>query len=300
MNTIAPVWDGNETWLVLGGGGLLAAFPIAYSVLLPALYLPVTIMLAGLILRGVAFEFRLRGRGRGKPFWSFAFAGGSMLATLAQGFVLGGFIQGVNVRHEPSGLASFAGGPFDWLTPYTLIVAAGLVWGYLLLGAAWLMLKTQDELHGQARGWTMMATIVTAAGLAAVSIATLIVHPQVAARWGVSLHGLDFPRLAPLLPIPLLGTVGLALAVWGVRCRSHLWPFVGAALVFISGYLGLAVGFAPYIVPNAITFRQAAADPSALSLMLIGTSVLLPLILGYTVFVYWTFRGKVTPDAGYH
>ena len=300
MNTIAPVWDGNETWLVLGGGGLLAAFPIAYAILLPALYLPVIVMLAGLILRGVAFEFRFRARGHGKPFWSLAFAGGSMLATLAQGFVLGGFIQGINVHHDPASLPSFAGGPFDWLTPYTLIVAAGLVWGYLLLGAAWLMLKTQDELHGQARGWTMMAVIVTAAALAAVSLATLVIHPQVAARWGVSMGRIDFARFAPLSTIPILGAIGLAVAALGVKRKSHRWPFAGAALVFVSGYLGLAVGFAPFIVPTAITFRQAAADPTALSLMLIGASILLPLILGYTVFVYWTFRGKVTPDAGYH
>ena len=300
MNTIAPVWDGNETWLVLGGGGLLAAFPLAYAILMPALYLPVTFMLAGLILRGVAFEFRLRGRNWGKRFWTLAFAGGSTMATLAQGFVLGGFIQGVNVHHDPFGLPVFAGGPFDWLTPYTLVVAVGLVWGYLLLGGAWLMMKTADDLHGQARGWTLLATAVTAAALTAVSLFTLVVHPQVAARWGVSLHGVDWSRLAPLSPIPLLGAAGLGVTALGVQRRSHRWPFAGAAMVFFSGYLGLAVGFAPFIVPTAVTFRQAAADPSALSLMGIGASVLLPLILGYTVFVYWTFRGKVTPDAGYH
>ena len=300
MNTIAPVWDGNETWLVLGGGGLLAAFPLAYAVLLPALYLPVTLMLAGLILRGVAFEFRLRGRARGQRFWTWAFTGGSLLATLAQGFVLGGFIQGVKTTTDAGGLAQFAGGPFDWLTPYTLLVAFGLVGGYGLLGAAWLMMKTEDALHGDARRWMTFAIPATALLLAAVSVATLLAHPDVAARWGVSRQGIDLARFAPLAPIPLLGAAGLAIAAIGVRRRSHRWPFAGGAMVFVSGYLGLAVGFAPFVAPGALTFRQAAADGSSLALMLAGGAVLLPLILGYTVFVYWTFRGKVTPDAGYH
>ena len=300
MNTIAPVWDGNETWLVLGGGGLLAAFPLAYAVLLPALYLPVTLMLAGLILRGVAFEFRLRGRARGKRFWTWAFTGGSVLATLAQGFVLGGFIQGVKTATGADGLIGFAGGPFDWLTPYTVLVAVGLLCGYVLLGAAWLMMKTQNALHGDARRWMAMTIPVTALLLPAVSVATVLVHPDVAERWGVSLKAVDLARFAPLSPIPLLGAAGLVVAAVGVRRRSHRWPFLGGALVFVSGYLGLAVGFAPFAVPGALTFRQAAADDSSLGLMLAGGAVLLPLILGYTVFVYWTFRGKVTADAGYH
>jgi len=295
MNTIAPVWDGNETWLVLGGGGLLAAFPLGYSILMPALYLPVTMMLAGLILRGVAFEFRLRGRHRGKRFWTIAFAGGSIIATLAQGFVLGGFIQGVKVSGD-----TFSGGPLDWLTPYTILIALGLVAGYSLLGAAWLVLKTADELHGDARRWSNIAVVLVGAFLACVSVATLVVHPQIAVRWGVTWRGFDLARFAPLAPIPVLGVAGLIIAGLGIRARSHALPFVGTFCIFLSGYLGLAAGFFPYVAPYRITFRQAAADPTALSLMLIGASVLLPLILGYTVFVYWTFKGKVTPDAGYH
>ena len=295
MNTIAPVWDGNETWLVLGGTALLGAFPLAYALLMPALYMPIMLMLAGLILRGVAFEFRLRGRKRGKPFWTGAFAAGSTIAALAQGFVLGGFIQGVKARG-----GGFAGGPLDWLSPYTLLVSAGLVAGYALLGSAWLMMKTQDELHGDARRWAGVATGVVAAFLAAISVATLWVHPQVAARWGVVAGRVDWARLLTLSPIPLLGVLGLTVTALGVRARSHRWPFVGGLLVFVSGYAGLAVGFAPYIAPYALTYEQAAAATNALQLLLIGTSVLLPLILVYTVFVYWTFRGKVTPDAGYH
>lgn len=298
MNSVAPVWDGNETWLVLGGGGLLAAFPLAYSVLMPALYLPVLLMLAGLILRGVAFEFRFRARRRGRRFWTQMFAGGSILTAVAQGLILGGFIQGVTVENE-----RFAGGPFDWLTPYTLLVSAGVVAGYALLGGAWLMAKTKDNLHGDAKRWTFLAALVTGALLAAVSLATLFVHPRIALRWGFDLSegwAVDWGVLGPLLAIPALGLVGFALVVEMSRRGSHRWPFVGALLVFFSGYLGLAASFMPNIVPYAIDFRQAAAPDNALGLMLVGTSVILPLILLYTAWVYWVFRGKIDEDAGYH
>lgn len=295
MDTIAPVWDGNETWLVLGGGGLFAAFPIAYGALLPAMYIPVFLMLLALILRGVAFEFRLRGRKRGKAFWTAAFAGGSLTATFAQGLILGGFIQGVTIED-----GVFAGQPFDWLTPYTLLVAVGLVAGYTLLGATWLIWRTSDELHGDAHRWAWIAGGVTAALLAAVSLATLFVHPRIAARWGFADGALDLAELAPKLPIPLLGLAGLAILFAGLARRSHGWPHLGATLIFLSGYAGLAAGFFPYIVPYAVTFRQAASAENALGFMLVGTSVILPVILGYTVWVYWLFRGKVTHDAGYH
>jgi cytochrome bd ubiquinol oxidase subunit II len=296
MDTIAPVWDGNETWLVLGGGGLLAAFPAAYALLMPALYLPVYAMLMGLILRGVAFEFRLRGRERGKRFWTGAFAAGSIVAAFSQGLILGGFIQGV--RADDAG--AFAGGAFDWLTPYTVLVAVGLVAGYALLGATWLLWKTRDELHGRARRWTRWSAVLTALALAAVSLATLFVHGDIAQRWGVTAGGVDWDRLSPLLVIPAIGLAGLGLIGWGLRRRSQGKPYLGAALVFLSGYLGLAVGFFPYVAPYALTFRQAASEPNALGLMLIGVAALLPLILGYTAWVYWVFRGKVGADAGYH
>ena len=195
MATIAPYWDGNETWLVLGGGGLFAAFPLAYAILMPALYLPVMVMLLALILRGVAFVFRLHGRTHGKTLWAVAFGFGSLLAALAQGAILGGFIQGVRVRGE-----AFAGGPFDWATPYTALVAVGLAAGYALLGAGWLMVKTADDLHGDARRWGKIAAACVAALLAAVSVATLAVHPGVAARWGVSASGVSLRALAPSAP----------------------------------------------------------------------------------------------------
>lgn len=298
MNTVAPVWDGNETWLVLGGGGLLAAFPLAYSVLMPALYLPVLLMLAGLILRGVAFEFRFRARDRGRKFWTWMFAGGSTLTAAAQGLILGGFIQGVTVEGD-----RFAGGAFDWLTPYTLLVATGIVAGYALLGGAWLMMKTTDNLHGDARRWTQISAAAVAVLLAAVSLATLFVHPQIAERWGLEAGpglAIDWSTLAPLLAIPALGLAGLLVVVGMARRGSHRWPFVGALTVFLSGYLGLAVSFMPTIVPYDIGFREAAAPDNALGLMLVGTAFILPLILGYTAWVYWVFRGKITPETGYH
>jgi cytochrome d ubiquinol oxidase subunit II len=294
MDSIAPVWDGNETWLVLGGGGLFAAFPLAYGVLAPALYLPLILMLLALILRGVAFEFRLHGRKRGKAFWTAAFAGGSLMATVAQGLVLGGFIQGVTVRD-----GRFAGQPFDWLTPYSLLIAAGLVAGYALLGGCWLVWKTRDELHGDARRWTWIAGAATAILLAAVSLATLVVHPRVAARWGFT-DGQFSLDVLPFLPIPILGAAGLLIVAEGLRRKEHGMPFAGAALVFLSGYLGLGVGFFPAIVPYAIDFRQAANADNALGLMLVGVAIMLPLILGYTAWVYWLFRGKVGGDEGYH
>jgi len=295
MASVAPVWDGNETWLVLGGGGLFAAFPFAFAAIMPALYIPILIMLLALILRGVAFEFRLHGRARGKPFWTAAFTVGSLAATVAQGLVLGGFIQGVTLRH-----GRFAGGPFDWLTPYTLLVAAGLVAGYALLGAAWLIWRTEDELHGRARRWAWLSLAAVAVLLAAVSLATLYIHPRVALRWGWEDGRFDLPRLTPMLPVPLLGLAGLALAALGLRRGSHGWPFAGAVLMFLSGYLGLAAGFFPNIVPYAMTFRQAANPDNTLGLLLVGAAILLPAIVGYSLWVYWIFRGKVSADEGYH
>ena len=295
VDSIAPIWDGNETWLVMGGGGLFAAFPKAYAVVLPALYGPIMLMLLGLVMRGVAFEFRARGRVRGRAFWTAAFAGGSITAAVAQGFVLGGFIQGVTMK-----AGAFGGGPWDWLTPYTVLVAAGIVAGYALLGATWLVWRTETELHGKARRWAWIAGPVVATLLAAVSLATLFVHPKIAVRWGFSGQAFDLPTFLPLAPIPLLGLAGLAIVAVGLMRKSHGWPFVGALLVFLSGYAGLAAGFFPNIVPYGMTFRQAANAENALGFMLWVTAFVLPAILAYSIWVYWIFRGKVTADAGYH
>lgn len=292
---IAPVWDGNETWLVLGGGGLFAAFPKAYSALMPALYLPIVLMLIALIFRGVAFEFRAHGRARGKTFWTAAFAGGSIAASLAQGFVLGGFVQGVDVVN-----GAFAGGPFDWLTPFSMLVAVSLVAGYALLGGCWLVFKAQGELYERARNWVKQVAVITALAMGAVSLATLGIDPRVTARWGLSMTHIDWPAFIKLAPLP---------AAAGLVCFS-LWrrwkgepliaPYILSVALFAIGYGGLAVSLWPYIVPFALTPHEAAAADNALAFLLWGAGPLLPVILGYTAYVYWLFRAKVDPDASYH
>ena len=292
---IAPVWDGNETWLVLGGGGLLAAFPKAYAALMPALYLPIFLMLLALIFRGVAFEFRHHGRGAGKRWWTFAFAAGSIVAALAQGMVLGGFIQGVTVVG-----GQFAGGPLDWLTPFSLLVAVGLVAGYALLGATWLVFKTQGELFERARGWVRQLAVMTALALGAVSLATLGVDPRVTERWGMSMTHVDWPAFVKMAPLPLLAGAICFLLWRGADTRRHLTPYLYAVCLFLVGYVGLAVSLWPFIVPFAMTPGEAAAADNALALMLWGAAPLLPIILGYTAYVYWVFRAKVSDDAAYH
>ena len=288
MESVAPVWDGNETWLVLGGGGLFAAFPVAYAVLMPALYVPILLMLLALIFRGVAFEFRLQGRRRGKRFWTAAFAGASITATIAQGLVLGGFIQGITLKD-----GRFAGGGLDWLTGYSLLVAAGLIAGYALLGGVWLVWRTEGELQDKARRWAWRAAAAVAVMLAVVGGATLLVHPLVAARWGYHDGTFDLVRLARLSPIPILGAIGLAMVALGLRRRAQFLPFFGTLLVFFSGYLGLAVGFFPYVAPYQLTYRQAANPDNTLAFLLGGAAFLLPAIIGYSLWVYWLFRGKV-------
>lgn len=292
---IAPVWDGNETWLVLGGGGLFAAFPKAYAALMPALYVPIVLMLIALIFRGVAFEFRAHGRKSGKTFWTAAFAGGSIAAALAQGFVLGGFIQGVRLEN-----GAFAGGPFDWLTPFSILVALSLAAGYALLGGCWLVFKAQGELYERARGWVKQVAVLTALAMGAVSLATLGVDPRVTARWGLSMTHVDWPNFIKLAPLPL-AALAVCFALWR-RWKGEplLAPYLLSVALFAIGYAGLAVSLWPYIVPFAMTPADAAAADNALAFLLWGAVPILPLILAYTAGVYWLFRAKVAPDAVYH
>jgi cytochrome d ubiquinol oxidase subunit II len=292
---IAPVWDGNETWLVLGGGGLLAAFPNAYAALMPALYAPIILMLLALIFRGVAFEFRHHGRGAGKRWWTIAFSAGSIVAAVAQGLVLGGFIQGVAVEG-----GQFVGGPLDWLTPFSLLVAAGLVAGYALLGAAWLVFKTQGDLFERARRWVTQLALLTAMAMGAVSLGTLGVDARVTERWGLSMTHVDWPAFVKMAPLPLLASVICFLLWRGAEERRHSTPYLYAVCLFLVAYVGLAVSLWPYIVPFVMTPAEAAAADNALALMLWGAAPLLPIILGYTAYVYWVFRAKVSDDAAYH
>jgi cytochrome d ubiquinol oxidase subunit II len=292
---IAPVWDGNETWLVLGGGGLFAAFPKAYAALMPALYLPIFLMLLALIFRGVAFEFRHHGRERGKKWWTVAFSAGSIIAAISQGLILGAFVQGVNVVD-----GEFVGGPLDWLTPFSILVAAALVAGYALLGAGWIVYKTQGELYERARGWVKQLALLTAMGMGAVSLATLGVDPRVTYRWGLTMTSVDWETFIVLAPLPVVAS-GLCFLLWrGADKGQHLQPYLYTVCLFLVGYVGLAISLWPYIIPFAMTPQEAAAADNALALMLWGAIPMLPIILGYTAYVYWLFRAKVSDEASYH
>jgi len=287
INTVAPVWDGNETWLILGGGGLFAVFPLAYSVLLTAFYAPLIAMLLALIFRGVAFEFRFRDRAH-TPLWDVAFAGGSTVAALCQGIMLGAFIQGIAVEGR-----SYAGGWFDWLTPFSLFTGLALVIAYAALGAGWLIMKTEGDLQALARRFMAPAAVALVAALGAVSIWTPLTHPEIADRW------FSWPNIALLWPVPLLAFATAAGLYWAIATRREVAPFLFALGMFVISYIGLGVSLYPHIVPPGITIWQAAAPDASLSFMLVGAAILLPLVLGYTAYAYWVFRGKVRSD-GYH
>jgi cytochrome bd ubiquinol oxidase subunit II len=288
MNSIAPIWDGNETWLVLGGIALLAAFPLAFAIILPAVYFPILVMLLALIFRGVAFEFRYRDAEH-RTFWDHAFNYGSIIGAFAQGVVLGAFIQGFQTegRH-------FAGGSFDCFTPFSLLTGVALVFGYGLLGAGWLILKTEGGLQDWARALGRRALIGVLIGIALVSLWTPWAKPEIAERW------FSWPHIVILAPVPIL-TALIAYWVWrSLNNRSEAAPFIGAILLFVMSYLGLAISLFPLIVPYKFTLWEAASSPSTQAFLLVGTLFLLPVILMYTGWSYWVFRGKVRGDLGYH
>jgi cytochrome d ubiquinol oxidase subunit II len=288
MNSIAPFWDGNETWLVLGGGGLFAAFPLAYAVLMPALYIPVLLMLQGLIFRGVAFEFRFKATGKSRRVWDYAFHFGSLLATFMQGMILGAIVLGVKVEGR-----SFAGSAFDWLNAYSVMTGVALIFGYALLGATWLVLKTDQTTQEWARKCASYALGYVGLFLAIVSISMPVMNEDIRILW------FSLPNLFLLLPIPTASLL-LFIMIWrdlhtGKECR----PFFLSIGVFLTAYLGLGISLWPWVVPFEFTFRQAAAAPPSQSLLLIGTVILLPVVLAYTGYSYYIFRGKASHEAGY-
>ncbi len=288
MNSVAPVWDGNETWLVLGGGGLMAAFPLAYAVLMPAIYTPVIAMLLGLVFRGVAFEFRWRTQ-RERNLWDLAFFGGSLLAALAQGIALGAILQGVHVegRH-------YAGGWWDWLTPFSIMTGLALVIGSSLLGATWLVLKTEGALRDKAYrlSWFLLFAMLGAIGV--VSLATPFLNIQYAQRW------FAWPGIILTAPVPIAVAGVTVLLLRGLANKQDNRPFILSLALFALSYAGLGISMWPYIVPQSITIWQAASPESSQVFMLVGVAGLLPLILGYTAWAYWVFRGKVKAGSGYH
>jgi cytochrome d ubiquinol oxidase subunit II len=287
MKSIAPVWDGNQTWLVLGGGGLFAVFPLAYSVLLTALYAPLIAMLLALIFRGVAFEFRFKDR-KHKPLWDLAFAGGSTAAAFSQGVVLGAFIQGIEIEGR-----SYAGGWFDWLTPFSLFTGLALVLGYGLLGAGWLVLKTTGALQQKVFVIMRPLAIATLAAIAAVSLWTPLLNGEIAERW------FSWPNIVYLSPVPLLVAAGAAGLYRAIQLKRQVQPFVLTLGLFLLSYLGLGISLYPYIIPPEVTLWVAAAPDESLAFLLVGTLVLLPLIFAYTAYSYWVFRGKVKLDDGH-
>jgi cytochrome d ubiquinol oxidase subunit II len=288
MNTVAPVWDGNETWLILGGGGLFAAFPLAYSVLLTALYAPVIGMLLALILRGVAFEFRFKTR-RAKPWWDWAFIGGSALAAFLQGVMVGAWVQGIAVENDV-----YAGGWFDWLTPFTVLCGLGLVTGYAALGASWLVIKTGGEFQSRMRSLQLPLGAATVVLIGLVSFGTILESDAIRERW-FALGTWPFLWAVPA------ATLALAVAfVRAVRAHREVTPFLLTLGLFLASFIGLTASVYPDMVPPEITYREAANPDSSLIFMLIGASVLLPIIIAYTAYTYWIFRGKVRPGEGYH
>ena len=287
-NSIAPVWDGNETWLVLGGGGLMAVFPLAYATVLPALYVPLILMLLGLIFRGVAFEFRFRTE-RWRPVWDWGFALGSITAALMQGIALGALVQGIKVadRH-------YAGGWWDWLTPFSILTGVAVAVGYALLGATWLNLKISGPVQAKARRLAIFAGVGTLALIGAVSIWTPFLDPVYFTRW------FQWPTAYFSAVVPLALAI-CAFGLWhGLTTSKELLPFLSALGLFVLSFLGLGLSFYPYIVPGALTIREAAAPDASLGFLLVGALVLVPIILIYTGYAYWVFRGKVDPNEGYH
>lgn len=287
MNSVAPVWDGNETWLVLGGGGLFAVFPLAYAIVMPALYMPITLMLLALVFRGVSFEYRWRVTN--KRVWDAAFFGGSLIAALCQGIALGALVQGIQIEGR-----AYAGGWFDWLTPFSVLTGIAVVIGYALLGATWLILKTEGPIQTQMRGYAWWLGAATLGLIGIVSLLTPFQDPIYLHRW-FNLPGSLFSVLVPMVMLCLSWSLFM-----GLKGQKDLQPFLSALGFFVVSFIGIGISFFPMMVPPALTIHEAAAPDSSLAFALVGAVVLVPIILAYTAYAYWVFRGKMDPSEGYH
>lgn len=287
MHSIAPFWDANETWLVLGGGGMFAAFPLAYSIVMPALYIPIILMLLFLILRGVAFEFRFKAE-KSRRVWDYSFHFGSLGAALMQGIILGGYVQGITTEDS-----SFAGNPFDWLSAFTVMTGLGVVSGYVLLGATWLIMKTEGDLQAWVRKCAQYILIFVAIFMGLVSLWVPYLDNGIYMRW-FSPHNFYW-----LLPIPAITAITFGLLIRSLVKKQEYAPFLYTAGLFVLGYIGLAVSLWPWIVPFEIALKDAAAAPESLSLMLVGIVFALPVILGYTVYCHYIFWGKTDHESAY-
>jgi cytochrome d ubiquinol oxidase subunit II len=288
MNSIAPFWDGNETWLILGGGGMFAAFPVAYAILMPALYLPVIFMLLGLIFRGVAFEFRFKSSEEHRKIWDIAFHAGSLLAAFMQGVILGNFVQGVEVNGR-----SFAGGPLDWANGFSIITGLSLIFGYALLGATWLIMKTEDITQSWARGIASYVLVYVGLAMAIVSISMPFIDKRIIELW------FSLPNFFYLLPIPLFTALGFVLLWKDLKSSNEVRPFFLTIVLFFLSYLGIGISLYPWIVPFKFTIWEAAAVSTSQSLLLVGVIIFLPIILIYTAYSYYVFRGKTSHERMY-
>jgi cytochrome d ubiquinol oxidase subunit II len=288
MNSIAPIWDGNETWLVMGGGGLFAVFPLAYAVIMPALYMPIILMLLALIFRGVAFEYRWR-TVRWKPVWDVAFFGGSFVAAFMQGIALGALVQGIKVVDR-----AYAGGWWDWLSVFSILTGFAVVVGYALLGATWIILKTEGNLQRQMQGYAWWLGVGTLGFIGVVSILTPLQDAIYFQRW-FSLPG---SILSVLIPGAVLAAAWALFS--GLSAGKDAQPFLAALGLFVLCFAGIGISFYPNIVPPNLTISAAAAPDESLWFALVGTLVLVPMILTYTAYTYWVFRGKIDPEEGYH
>ena len=289
MNTVAPVWDGNETWLVLGGGGLMAAFPLAYAILMPALYMPIIFMLLALVFRGVAFEYRWRTK-RWLKYWDAAFIGGSVVAAFSQGIALGALLQGVTVEGR-----AYGGGWWDWLSPFSVICGVAVVAGYGLLGTAWLIMKTDNEVQTRARKLGVKFALATIGFIGVVSLWTPFLDQAYHDRW------FEVPGLFVTIPMPLIiGALSLSLLASMRNEKREYRPFLLSLLLFALCFVGLGISMFPHIIPPDVTILDAATPFRSQIFMFVGACVLIPIILAYTAFAYWVFRGKIDPDEGYH
>ena len=288
MNSSAPFWDGNETWLILGGGGMFAAFPVAYAILMPALYLPVIFMLLGLIFRGVAFEFRFKSSEEHRKIWDIAFHAGSLLAAFMQGVILGNFVQGIEVNGR-----SFAGGPLDWANGFSIVTGLSLIFGYALLGATWLIMKTEDITQSWARGIASYVLVYVGLAMAIVSISMPFIDKRIIELW------FSLPNFFYLLPIPLFTALGFVLLWKDLKSSNEVRPFFLTIVLFFLSYLGIGISLYPWIVPFKFTIWEAAAVSTSQSLLLVGVIIFLPIILIYTAYSYYVFRGKTSHERMY-
>jgi len=288
MNTVAPFWDGNETWLVLGGVGLFVAFPAAYAILMPAFYLPVTLMLLGLVLRGVSFEFRWIAK-TSRFLWNIAFALGSTVAAFMQGVIVGGMVTGVKTQGM-----QFSGGSFEWFTPFALMCGVAMVAGYALLGATWLIMKTEGEVAQRARSQAMIALYAVLVFMAIVSLWTPLQHPRIAERW------FTLPNFLFFWPVPAVTALLAFLCWYWLRNKNDFMPFWCSIALFFMGYSGLVISNFPYLVPPSLDVWETAGVPASQLFALMGTLFMFPILIGYTIFIYWIFRGKIREGEGYH